>query len=258
MPNHGYYRASQETLSTISQTLEGKPWGEIDIAAFLKANDELEIPVLSLLKRRMVQKGTALLQAISVSSEELSTLDSRWDSPQRKLSSRIREAESDEDQALNDAAARLRTALLKGQGTAQTQLPYEEEIKFGKMQVGLARAPKKEGQTTPTIAEDLETIGATPLIADIEKRTQEFEAALAQVPPEARNASRSARIKLATTDLVDELSHSHDELQRQIEAANAPETKDRLTKLLAVLQNLIPAPPSSVVIPATPEPSEKL
>ena len=257
MPNHGYHRASQETLSTLPQTLEEKPWEEIEIEAYKKVTDELEIPILSLIKRRIKQRGMTLLQAISTDSGELSTLDSRWDSPQRKLASRVREAESDEDVRLNNAADRLRPALLRGQGTAQTQLPYEEEVKFGKMQVGLARAPKKEGQTTPTIAEDLETIGATSLIADIEARTQEFEAGLAQVPPEARGTSRFARIKLATSDLIDELNHSHDELQRQIDAASSPETKDRLVKLLAVFQALIPAPQAVVSLPTPPEAPEK-
>jgi hypothetical protein len=253
MPNHGYYRVSQEGFSTLPQQLKEDLWGALDISSYEKAPEQIDIPVLPLLKMRLLQKSNALLQAISTSSDALTKLDIRWDFPQRKLASRIKEAEDEEDPHLQEAGARLRKALLKGNGTAQTQLSFDEEVKFGKMQVALSRAPKKEGQTTPTIAEDLKTISVEALIEDIERRTQELEAGLAQVPEEARSTSRFARIKLAMSEMIDELNHSHDELIRQIEAATTPDTKDRLSKLLNALQSLIPAPtPAQPTIPAAP------
>jgi hypothetical protein len=244
MANHGYYRVPQDELVALRKRLtEEAPWSEIDIAAFQDAADHLAISALPLLKLRLTRRVDGLVSALGTASNALTRLDASWDLSQRKLLRRIEEAEDEADAALKDAGARLRAALTSGEGLGQTKLSFKEEVAFGEKQVALARAPKTPGASVPSLAEDVALLGVGPVIDEIERRTRELSDALKQVPEEAQNTSRYARVRAATASLVDSLNAAHDELEEQIEAAKSPEIRDRLKKLLGVLEGLIPSAP---------------
>jgi hypothetical protein len=239
MPNNGYLRASQDQLITLPKHLEEEPWKQIDTTPYQDAKDQLNTPLLPLLKLRILRAAEALVKVVLTPSDALTLLDARWDSSQRRLVRRIEDAEESDDPKAREAGTRLRALFLLGNGLAQTQLSLEGEYGHGGKQVALARAKKLPGQVV-SAAEDVATLGLEANIREIEQRTFELGEGLRQVSPESPKTSRYAQLRHATSAMVNTLNAAHDELVTQREEANSDETKSELTKLLGVLQALIP------------------
>jgi hypothetical protein len=243
MPNNGYLRVSQDQFITLPKRLSEEPWNQVDTAPYESSHDQLRTPILPLLKLRILRNAAGLVKVVSLPSDGLSLLDARWDSGQRRLVRRIEDAEESDDPKLREAASRIRPLFLLGDGLGQTQLSFQEEVAHGEKQVALARNKESSIPNTPSIAEDVATLGLEANILEIEKQTKDFDAGLKQVSPDSPKTSRYSRLKLATSAVVNALNAAHDELTTQIEEASSAETKSKLTKLLETLQSLIPAAP---------------
>jgi hypothetical protein len=244
MPNNGYLRVSQDQLISLPKRLTEDPWKQVDTTPYEQSQDQLKTPIIPLLKLRILRAVTGLIRVVSTPSDTLSILDDRWDGGQRRLVRRIEDAEDSDEQKLREAATRIRALFLLGDGLGQTKLTYQEEVLHGQKQVALTVAEKPPQQTTPSVAEDVVTLGIEKNIAEIEKQTSEFNAGLKQVSPESTKTSRYAQVRLATSALVNTLNAAHDELATQIEEANSAETKSELAKLLGVLQALLAVAPT--------------
>lgn len=247
MSNQGYYRASQDDLAALSKKLrEESPWKEIDILPYESAANQLQTPILPLLKRRLLQRNEALLAALGSASDALTKLDAAWDVAQRRFVRRIEDAEEGDEQE-RAAAARLRNALLLGGGLAQTRLPFREEVTFGEKQVALAR---REPLHT-----DIKTLELSPLVDEIRARTAALAEGLRAVPFQSEKTTRTAQIRIATSRLAEQLERTDDELSMQEEEASDAKTKTQLQSLIGALRKIIPAPELTDKTAARPAPA---
>jgi hypothetical protein len=58
MAQQGYHRISHDHLAAFSQKLQEEPWGKIDITPYTSAKDHLAVPILPLIKLRLLQKSS--------------------------------------------------------------------------------------------------------------------------------------------------------------------------------------------------------
>lgn len=106
--------------------------------------------------------------------------DAEWDSAQRALNLCLATAAEHKDPAVREAAGRLRGALLKGAGTEQTTLSYDEEVDYGRQQ--LLRAAKDPLCTRPSWRSSIAT-----------RPPRRAAARAAPRPPARRAATRAPR-----------------------------------------------------------------
>ena len=87
------------------------------------------------------------------------------------------------------AAGRIRTALLDGAGTSQTQLDLDKEYDFGMKQVRLAEEK--------SLAADLKLTGLASMLDRIQEATVALGVGTGRVPGKNRAQARSLRIREA-------------------------------------------------------------
>lgn len=236
MAQASYSSVPKEAVVAFVRELERDRWAEIDTAPYQNASDHLSVPILPLLKIRMLQKIQELSQAMGSTKTLLQSADNRWDSSQRKLEARITIAEQDDDLKIAAAGDRLRNCLLLGNGLAQTRLAYQDEVTFGYKQVALVRAQKAPNSSIPSPGEDIALLGLGDLIQEIEQRTLELEQAL---PKEGEETSRYDQIKDLYTDCLALFRSTHHELDLQKASTANHETRHRINELKAPFINLL-------------------
>ena len=236
MAQASYSSVPKEAVVAFAKELEQGPWAEINITKYQDATDHLNIPILPLLKMRVLQKIQEFSLALGSSNTILQTADERWDASQRKLEARITLAEQDDSEDLAAAGERLRNSLLLGNGLAQTNLSYPEEVAFGYKQIGLLRAEKAENSSFPSPKEDAALLGLGGLIGEIETRTLSLEQAL---PKGGEDTSRFDQIKALYTECLGLLRSVHQELDLQRSSTANGETRHLLSELKAPFVNLL-------------------
>jgi hypothetical protein len=236
MAQASYSAVPKEAVIAFAKELEQGRWAEIDTAQYQSASDHLSIPVLPLLKIRLLRKINEFSQVVGSANSPLQAADDRWDAAQRKLEARITLAEQDDNETIAQAGVRLRNCLLLGSGLAQTKLSYPEEVAFGHKQIGLVRAEKVAGATYASPKEDAALLGLAGIIAEIEQRTLALEATL---PKEGQELSQFDQLKEIYNDCTSLLRSVHHELDLQKSATANGETRQRISELKAPFMNLL-------------------
>jgi hypothetical protein len=235
-----FNRVSKDKLVTLSKSLGEGLWAEIDIKPYEDLSDHLEVPLLALLKLRLLHRATALTYIVSGTSDALQKQDERWDAAQKRYVLKIMTAEADDDPSLQAAATRLRRATTLGDGLGQTKLDYEAEIAFGKKQLTLTSNKERTMDSIPSLAEDLALINAESNMKEIKERTADFDKAIKQTIGDGEVTSRAVRIRLSVAEFVAELNDAHRELEKQISTSKKAEVKARLKALQDELRAAIP------------------
>jgi hypothetical protein len=236
MAQASYSSVPKEAVIAFAKELEQGRWAEINISQYQSATDHLNIPVLPLLKIRLLRKINEFSQVVGSANSPLQAADERWDAAQRKLEARITLAEQDDNEAIAKAGARLRNALLLGSGLAQTKLSYPEEVAFGHKQINLLRADKATGSTYASPKEDAALLNLSGIINEIEQRTLSLEQIL---PKEGTELSQFDQLKEIYNDCISLLRSVHHELDLQKAATANGETRQRISELKAPFMNLL-------------------
>jgi len=175
--------------------------------------------------------GTALRDALGASPEVLAELDAAWDASERRLYHRICCSAEDRDPAVRAAAERLRGALLSGNGTAQTNLTYDEEVDFGRHQVAL--------MSKGAVAQDVQACGLAGAREEIAEVTEALARGLGRAPGEKRSGSRYHRIRAARSACAAAFNGIHGEIAWFIGNMSPGKARTRAEKLLAPFQALL-------------------
>ncbi len=168
--------------------------------------------------------------------------DAEWDSAQRALNLCLATAAEHKDPAVREAAGRLRGALLKGAGTEQTTLSYDEEVDYGRQQ--LLRAAKD-----PLAADAKKIPGLRDHLARIDEATEALAKAIGRGPGQKRAAAPSKRLREAMSACVTAFNAIHDEIAWTVEHTPPGKVRDHLEALhapfLALLDRYPPPAKSS-------------
>jgi hypothetical protein len=249
MSRYGYGYVPEKAFIAFTRDLSEGAWKDVILAKYDNPDHSLSAAVLDAprpvtWKLRATWAIQVLRDAVGVSAEVLEQLDVDWDSLQRKLHYSIAIAEEARDPAIREAAARLRGALLLGNGTGQTVLGWEEEVDFGRQQIELT--------TRGPLAEDAKKISLTPLLEAIHGSTEALARGLGRGPGQRRAAARTTRIREAMTGCVTAFNGIHDELLWFLANTHAGETRGYLEQLLAPFQALLDRNPPSTSDAVTP------
>lgn len=155
----------------------------------------------------------------------LAQLDVDWDAGQRSFNSFTASAEDDADPEVRAAAERVRTAMLGGGGTAQTNLGYDDEVDYGRHQMVLA--------SQEPLAADIKKIGAQKHVKRIAETTEALAKGLGRGPGERRAPTRSKRLREAMRACSTAFNVIHEDLEWLIEHTPPGKQREELEKLHA-------------------------
>lgn len=213
MARYGYGYVTDKGFASFARELSEGAWKDVSIK---KHDSDADPPILKgslveaslfvVWKLRATWELRKLLRAMgTATADDLLKLDGEWDSSQRALNlALLSEAEHKEPEH-RDAAERLRTALLMGGGTGQTQLSYDKEVDFGNAQLDLAgKAP---------LAADVKMAGVGAHLKRIREATEALSAGLGRAPGQTRTVSRARRIRDALAACSATFNSIHEELE---------------------------------------------
>jgi hypothetical protein len=233
MARYGYGYVTDKGFASFARALSEGAWKDVSIEKHdgdgdppLAKGPLLEASPALLWKLRATWAIRALLGAMgTATADDLLRLDAEWDSSQRALNLTLLAAGEHRDAEHRAAAERLRTALLLGGGTGQTQLSYEKEVDFGIAQRDLAgKAPLSADVKAVGVGEHLERIGDA---------TDALAIGLGRGPGQVRAVSRARRIRDALAACAAAFNTIHDELAWAIEHTGPGNDHQRLEALYA-------------------------
>jgi hypothetical protein len=190
---------------------------------------ELDSPLLATIKTAVLRDVEALSAALNGVFEGALPADVDWDRAQTQLARKLAAEEVDDDPARVAAAKCLQRDLLSGRGTAQTTLPFDEEVAFGVRQRELAaQEPYKS---------HIALLGLGSQIERIKQTTEALDAAL-KAGAAAGATSRSVRVKNALSEVRNTLQWAHRSLAQLAKKAHSKADRERVASLLAPLAKL--------------------
>jgi hypothetical protein len=244
MARFGYSFVSDKGFVAFAHDLNEGAWKDISIKKYdvpdrMPALSLLEAPRPVVWKLRATWAIAALREILGGASEEaLAQLDSDWDSAQRKLYYHLGGASEDKDSGKREAAERLRGALLRGSGTAQTTLGYDDEVDFGRHQLAILRSDP--------LAVDAKKVGLAAVVKQIEESTEALAKALGRGPGQKRSSPRSIRLREALTECSAAFNWIHQDLAWTAEHTPPGPARSQLDNLLAPFTALLSRfPPTS-------------
>jgi hypothetical protein len=227
MARYGYGYVTDKGFASFARELSEGAWKDVLIK---KHDTEAEPPIAKgslkeaalpvVWKLRATWEVRALLRAMgTATADDLVKLDGEWDSSQRALNLALLSEAEHKDVEHREAAERLRTALLMGGGTGQTQLSYEKEVDFGTAQTDLAsKAP---------LSADVKKVGIAAHLKRVREATEALAVGLGRTPGQTRAASRARRIRDALAACAAAFNAIHEELGWIIEhAAPGPDRQE--------------------------------
>jgi hypothetical protein len=251
MATRGYRSVPDRAFVAFDRELDEGAWNEFplkDIEDTAKQNAAilLSAPLPVVWKLRLRWGIAAVLGVLGAPT--IAKLDDAWDATQRRLFHHIAIGVDGDNAAIRAAADRLRSQLLSGSGTAQTQLSCDEEVDFGRQQIALT-------QEGGPLAADAKKVKLTDALADVQKATEALAQALGRGTGEKRKAP-SKQLRDATAECATAFNAVHEELAWFISKTPPGADRDRLVSLLAPLEALLsrnqPAS-SEPAAPAVPE-----
>ena len=243
MPKNGYSAVDDKGYVSSGGAFEEGPWKDISI----KKYDNDEMIALSPLASTPIAVGwklsgtwgiRSLVKAMSVGNT--AELDQEWDSAQRSFAAGVASEEDHQDAAHRAAAGRIRTSLLDGAGTSQTQLDLDKEYDFGMKQLRLAEEK--------SLAADLKLTGLAPKLVRIREATVALGEGTGRGPGKNRAPSRSLRIRDALQECSAAFNRIHDELVWAIDHTASGPDRDKLEKMLEPFQALLDRYPASAAV----------
>jgi hypothetical protein len=254
MTTQGFGNVPDRGFLAFASDLVQGAWESVSTRAYEDAHERpaglLDAPLSVTWKLRIGWSIRALRDVLGSGGDEVAALEGAWDRTQRKLHALITAHENDANQAVCDAAVRVRQRLLHGQGTGQTRLPFQSEVDFGRKQVQFA-------SETP-VRESVALLGLGPVIDEIARTTEALAAGLGRLPDGVAHAAQSQRIRNAMKlcrDCFASVLNEIDELAGHV--PSGPE-HDRLLALrapLAALRDRYAAPAAHRPAPAPTDPS---
>ena len=243
MASNGYSNVEDKGFVSFGGALEEGAWKDISI----KKHDSEDMLALSPVATTPVAvqwklAGTwgirTLVRAMSVGNTV--ELDKEWDAAQRSFSAGVASEEDHREPAHRAAAGRIRTALLSGAGTIQTQLDLDGEFDFGQTQLLLVE--EKD------LAADVKLTGLGPKLERIREATLALGKGIGREPGKNRAKARSLRIRDALQECSGAFNGIHDSLVWAIAHTPSGPDRDTLERLLAPFQALLDRYPK---VPAT-------
>jgi hypothetical protein len=145
-------------------------------------------PTLHIVKLRLKWAIAGLLQAIDVAGDA-KECDRHWDTLQKQLASILGGRIASTDSMKRAAAQRLQSTLLLRASAAQTKLPYEQEVDFGRRQI----THVSQGQG----AGDVASLALVPLMLEIAAATEALAISIGygtctKTPNERKASARAA------------------------------------------------------------------
>ncbi|WP_437525995.1 hypothetical protein WME79_40115 [Sorangium sp. So ce726] len=241
MAAHGYSFVTDKAFSAFARDLEHGAWkgvliGRYDVPSRVPTALLFEAPRPVVWKLRALWSIAALDEALGVASAAaLAELDAEWDAAQRALHLLLASAAEGRDPAHRDAAIRLRSALLAGAGTEQTQYGYDAEVDFGWHQVAIAsKAPRSA---------DVKKVGAGAYLKRIEEATTALARGLGRSSGQTRAIARSKRIREAMAACTSAFNAIHDEISWLLEHTPSGKQRELLEALHAPFLALLERSP---------------
>ena len=195
MARYGYSYVTDRGFASFTGDLSDGAWKDVSIKKHDSEADPpiakaslIDAPLPVVWKLRATWGIRALVSAMGIATaDHLIALDAEWDSSQRALNLALLALAEHKDAEHRAGAERLRTALLLGAGTGQTQLSYEKEVDFGRAQLGLAdKAP---------LSADVKAAGLMPHLARIREATEALAQGVGRKSGQTRTGSRARRIR---------------------------------------------------------------
>lgn len=250
---YGFSALSQHTIAGLRESIEQGPWATIKTARYEQDDERptnlLDAPRLVQWKLQLKWPLGRLMTALA-SGGSTDALDRAWDRAQRRLDAQVTVAENDDDEAVVAAARRVRKAMLKGSGTAQTQLPQPEEVAFGRTQVRLAKQKP--------LADDVARLGLGPALAAVQAATEELAKGLGIPEGAKRPLSPAERVRAAggerSVGALNDVMRGMDWHLAHLPEGPAREQVTALRATLALLLDQSAAGGSAEEEPAAPEP----
>ncbi len=246
MARNGYGSVDDKGYLSLAGALEEGAWKDVSIKKY--DNEEMiAVSPFATTPAAVVWKlsGTwgirGLVQAMSVGNNV--DLDKEWDSAQRSFSLGVGAEEDHQDANHRAAAGRIRTSLLDGAGTAQTQLDLDKEYDFGQKQLVLAEEK--------SLAADLKLTGLAPKIERIRAATAALGEGIGRAPGKNRAPARSTRIRDALQECAAVFNGIHDSLVWAIAHTASGPDRDKLEALLEPFQSLLDRYPVAGTAAAT-------
>lgn len=240
MAKNGYSAVDDKGFVSFGGALEEGAWESIQIKKH--DNEEMiavspfaSLPAAVFLKLQGTWGIRTLVKAMSVGNNV--ELDQEWDSAQRSFSAGVASQEDHKDPAHRAAAGRIRTALLDGAGTSQTQLDLDKEYDFGMKQLRLAEEK--------SLAADLKLTGLAPMLERIREATAALGEGTGRGPGKNRAPSRSLRIRDALQQCSAAFNNIHDYLVWAIDHTASGPDRDKLEQMLAPFQALLDRYPAT-------------
>lgn len=233
MARYGYSYVTDRGFASFARELSEGAWADVSIEplddgsdAAIAASSLLDAPLVTVWKLRATWAIRTLLRAIgTTTADELLRLDAEWDSAQRALNLALLTETEHPDAARRAGADRMRSALLLGAGTGQTNLSYDKEVDFGLAQLDLAA-------DTP-LAADVAAAGLLPHLDRIRAATDALAAGLGRSPGESRTLPRTQRIREALAGCSQAFNAIHGALEWCVEHTAAGPDREQLEALRA-------------------------
>lgn len=240
MAKNGYGAVDGKGFVSFGGAFEEGAWESVQIKKH--DNEEMvalspiaSLPVAVFLKLQGTWGIRSLVKAMSVGNNV--ELDQEWDSAQRAFSAGVASEEDHKDPAHRAAAGRIRTALLDGAGTSQTQLDLDKEYDFGMKQLRLAEEK--------SLAADLKLTGLTSMLGRIQEATVALGEGTGRAPGKNRAPARSLRIRDALQECSAAFNNIHDYLTWAIDHSASGPDRDKLEQMLAPFQALLDRYPAT-------------
>lgn len=225
MAKFSYSTTPENKILTLLDRLEEDQWASVPKLQKI----ELDSPQLALIKAAVLRDVQELSAALNGTFEGALPADVVWDKEQHRLSLLLAVAAADDDPARVAAAQVLQRDLLSGRGTAQTQLPFDEEVAFGVRQRELAAQEPYKAH--------IALLGLGAQLQRIQLATEALDAAL-KAGQAANAVSRSVRLRNALTDARETLQWAHRTLAQLAKKAHTKPDRERVAALLAPFTKL--------------------
>ncbi|MRG92245.1 hypothetical protein [Polyangium spumosum] len=254
MPAHSFAHVPEEGFLAFAPLLSEGPWATIDTTSYDGAGQSAakslcDAPALVISKLR-IARALAELGAARGGADVAKEADTSWDGTQKRLGALLLAASHDPNAEKRAAAARLQKAFLRGTGTGQTKLRYQQEVDFGRTQLELTKEPQHTADITLL---DLEGV-----FGEIQQSTDALADAIGHGEGTGRRPSERRRAAVAAcastfTTVADALAWT----QKYGTADDLPRTQALLESLFALAKRY-PAPSSGTTTqPPTVEPPKE-
>lgn len=225
MAKFSYSTTPENQILMLLERLDEDQWASVPRLQKI----ELDSPQLATIKTCVLRDVEALSAALNGTFEGAVPADVDWDKAQTQLARRLAVEEISDDAARVDAAKVLQRDLLSGRGTAQTQLPFDEEVAFGVRQRELAaQEPYKAHITLLGLSDQIERIKQTTIALDTALKAGKA----------AGSTSRAARVKASLTTARETIQWAHRSLDQLAKKAHSKPDRERAAALLAPFTQL--------------------